>query len=114
MRLLEWIADAGMAACKDTVSFALHPGWIELQIHQFVHVLENSHVAVQLDNSVIFDQGERRQLAPAIVKSWVIGEVLRHRRQQVLHSLLGDVADLESAMAFWRQGVCVERDKGIS
>lgn len=80
MRLLERIAYTGMARCKYPVALASGTRWIQLQLHQLIHVLQHHHVAVELDNPVILFQREWRQFTPAIIEARVISEVLVDRR----------------------------------
>ena len=47
---------------------------IEFDIHQLVHILEYKHVTVQLDNSLILDERERREFAPTVIEPRIIGE----------------------------------------
>ena len=46
MWFLERIADAGVTGCEDAGAFTFETRWIEREIHQFVHVAEDEHVAV--------------------------------------------------------------------
>ena len=113
MRLLKRIAHAGMTGGKDTVSSPLQFRRIEFQIHQFVHVLERDHVAIQLDDAIIFDERERSQFTPAIVEAHVIGVVLGDGGEQIRHMAFEDPARVESGVTLGGEGVRVERDKGI-
>ena len=56
MRLLLWIANTSMASRKDLLPFPLTIWSIKLDIHKLVHVPHDHHVAIQLNNPVIFLQ----------------------------------------------------------
>ena len=113
MRLFERIANTRMARSKDPVPGAIAICRIKLNVHEFVHIPQDQHIAVQLHHTVILFQGERRQLAPAVVESWVIAEVFVDRGQQVIDPLLRYLAYIESSMAFLREGVRVECNQWV-
>ena len=75
MRFLERIADASVRGGEDPVSGSVELGAVERQVHQFVHVLQNQHVAVELYHAGVFDEAEGRELAPAVVEARVVAEV---------------------------------------
>lgn len=75
MWLLVWIANASMARCKNSLSLAITIHRIQLELHEFIHVPQYQHITVELDHPVIFFEREGRELAPAIIESWVIGKV---------------------------------------
>lgn len=55
MLLLQWIAHTGMARRKHFVSSSAQIRSVKLHLHQFVHVLQNQHIAVQLYDALILD-----------------------------------------------------------
>ena len=113
MRLFLRIADTRMTSRKYLISLSLSVRSIELDFHKFVHVLHNHHVAVQLNNPVVFLQRERGEFAPAIVEARVVGEIFVNGGQEVLDSLLGYPTDIEGAVTFWRERIRVEGDEGV-
>jgi hypothetical protein len=113
MRLLQRITNASVAPCKDPVAGSIHSRRIELNIHQFVHVPENKHIAVQLYDSVILREGKRRHLAPAIVEAGIFAKVLCGGWKQVLDMLLGYASSIECGVSFGRESICIQRYKGI-
>ena len=113
MRLLFWIANTSMTGSKNFVSFPLTVRSIELNIHKLIHVLHNHHVAVQLNNPVILLQGKGCEFAPAIVEAGIIGEIFMNCGKEVLDLLFRNFTDLESAVTFWGESVCVEGNERI-
>ena len=94
-----------MASCKYPVPFSLTLRSIKLKIHKLIHVPHYHHVAVQLHDSVVFLQRKWRELAPAVVKARVVGEIFMDGRKKVFDSLLGYVTNIKSLMTF--RGECV-------
>lgn len=78
--LLERVADAGVAGGEDALALGTALGGdcgvVEVHGHQLVHVLQDEHVAVQLDDTVILGQAEGGKLAPAVVEAGVVAVVL--------------------------------------
>lgn len=114
---LEGVADAGVAGGEDAlprvvvvVSAARR---VELELHQLVHVLEDEHVRVELDDAGVLGQREGRELGPAVVEARVVGVVLGHLGEQVRHMLPGDAAGGERGVAFRREGVGGEGDERV-
>ena len=103
MRLLLRIANTRMTSRKNLVSLALTVRSIELNLHKLVHFPHHHHVAVQLNNPVIFLQRERCEFAPAIVEARVVGEIFVNGGQEVFDSLFGYLTDVEGAVTFWRE-----------
>lgn len=115
VRLLEWVADAGVAGCKDALAGTDgaslgQRGRVEGQRHKLVHVLEDQHVRVELDNARVLGQRKGHELAPAVVEARVIGVVLARRGQQVRNALRGDAAGLERRKTLLGECVGVERN----
>lgn len=111
--LAQRVADAGVARGEDAlrVRTAGRGGGAVVQGHghELVHVLQNEHVAVELDDAVVLGQAEGGQLAPAVVEARVVAVVLgRLGGQQVLDLLVGDPAGVEGGEALGREGVGVE------
>jgi hypothetical protein len=113
VRFLEGVADAGVAGSKDAVAFAGGAGRVEVEVHQLVHVAQDQHVAVELDDAVILLEGEGRQLAPAVVEARVVCVVLGDLGQQVGDVLLGNAAGIEGGVALCGEGVGVEGDERV-
>lgn len=118
VRSLERVADAGVAGGEDAlprawVGRAL--GWrrVELQVHELIHVLEDEHVGIQLDDARVLGQREGRELGPAIVEARVVGVVHALRGQQVRHIANRDAPRGEGGPAFGWEGVGGEGDEGI-
>lgn len=66
-----------MARSENPLSrVAIVARWIELDVHQFIHILEHEHVAVQLHNSLVLNQRKWREFAPAIIESRIIAKIL--------------------------------------
>lgn len=101
--LLERVADASVAGGEDALSLALGGGGgvVEVHGHELVHVLEDEHVRVELDDAVILDEGEGGELGPAVVEARVVGVVLcGFGGEEVLDLLVGDAAGFEGVDAF--------------
>lgn len=86
---------------------------VELELHELVHVTEDEHVRVELDDAGVLRQGKGGELAPAVVEARVVGVVAALCREEVLDALGGDAAALESGEALGGEGVCVEGNKGV-
>ncbi len=113
MRFLKWITDASMTCRKHSISFPLHTRWIELQLHQLVHVLKHHHVAVQLHYPIILDEREWGELTPAIIEASIVAVVFVHRREEVIDSLLWDFADVQGLMTLLWEVVGVESNERV-
>lgn len=61
----------------------------------------------------MFGQREGYELAPAVIESWIIGEILVNRWQDILDSLFWYLADIESFVAFLGEGVCIESNQRV-
>jgi len=113
MRLLQGVADTGVTCSKDAITTTSKLRAVERHVHQLVHVLEDEHVTVKLNDTLILSQTEGSKLAPAIVEARVVAVVLGHGRQQVGNTLGRNAASLESGMALGRECVGVESDKRV-
>ena len=113
MRLLQRIAHARVAGREHLVALPSHARGIQLQLHQFVHVVQDQHVAVQLHDAVIFDQREGGELAPAVVKAWVIREVFGHLGQQVLDMLFRNAPLVQRLVPLFWKGLRVKGNKRV-
>ena len=97
------VADAGMARSKDPFPCALEAGGIELQpVQELVHVAEDKHVGVKLDDAAVLGQAEGGEFGPAVVEAGVIGVVFGRRGEEVLNALFGDGAAREGGVPGWR------------
>ena len=115
---LERVADAGVARGEDALARArilgAHGGrGVQLQVHELVHVLEDEHVRVELDDAGVLDEGEGRQLGPAVVEARVVGVVAALGGQQVGDLARGDPAGGEGGMALRGERAGGEGDEGI-
>jgi hypothetical protein len=110
---LKWIAHTRVACCEDAISFTGHGRGVEFEVHEFVHVLKGHHVAVELDDAVVFGEGEGREFGPAVVEARVVGVVFVDCGQQVFDVLLGDGARVEGGVAGGREGVGVQGNEGV-
>lgn len=113
MRFLQRITSARVPRGENPLPLPRHARRIELHLHQLIHVLQRQHVRIQLHDSVILDEAEGRELAPAIVEAWVVGVVHVHFGEQVLDVLLGNAAALERGVPFGWEGVGVECDERV-
>ena len=113
MSLLQRVAHARVAGGEHPVTLALQTGRIELQLHQLVHVSHHQHVAIELHHTVILDQREGRQLAPAIVEPWVLIVVFLYAGKEVCDALFRDPSSLKGTVALFGKGVGVERNEGV-
>lgn len=102
-----------MTGSKDPIPFAAQTWWIELQFHQFVHILQHHHITIELYNPIIFDQRERCEFAPAVIEASIIAVILVYRWEEVFDLLLCDSATVQGLMAFLRKGIRVESDERI-
>ena len=105
MRLLLRIANTSMTGREYFHPFPQTVRSIELNLHKLIHIPHHHHIAIQLDNPVIFLQGKRRELAPAVVESRVVCEIFMNGRKEVFDTLLGDFTDVKSTVTLW--GKCV-------
>lgn len=94
MSLLQRITCASMTPCKHSISLPRHLWRIQLQIHQFIHILQDQHVAIKLYQSIILGHGEGNQLSPAVVEARIVAVVFLHRRLKIIDFLMGDLAIL--------------------
>lgn len=111
--LAQGVADAGVARGEDAlrVRAPRRGGGAVVQGHghELVHVLQDEHVAVELDDAVVLGQAEGGELAPAVVEARVVAVVPRRLGgQQVLDLLVGDAAGVEGGEALGGEGVGVE------
>lgn len=114
--LFEGVADAGVSGGKDTLALALCGGGgvVEFHGHELVHVLQDEHVRVELDDAVILHERKGGELGPAVVEARVVGVVLCGLcGQEILDLLVGDAARLEGVDAFLGEGVCVKGHKRV-
>lgn len=119
VRLLEGVADAGVAGSKDALARALvthlgDGGGIELEVHQLVHVAQDKHVRIELNDAVILDEAKGSKLTPAVVEARVIGEVAALGGEEIRDVLRRDAAGTESLVSLGREGVGVEGDEGVA
>lgn len=118
VRLAEGVADAGVAggedalACEGIAGFA-ELGRVEVERHELVHVAQDEHVGVELDDARVGREGKGHELAPAVVEARVVGVVPAGGWEQVFDALGGDAAGLEGGEAGWGERVCVEGDEGV-
>lgn len=86
---------------------------VKLQIHQLVHVVQHQHVAIQLHDALIFKQGERPQLAPAVVEAGVVAVFLVDGREQVRDVSFGYTACVQRVVAFLGEFAGVQGYEGV-
>lgn len=118
VRLAEGVADAGVAGGEDAftgggIAGFAERGRVEVEGHELVHVAQDEHVRVELDDARVLGEGEGHELAPAVVEARVVGVVPAGCREEVLDALGGDAAGLEGGEAGVGEGVCVEGDEGV-
>lgn len=116
--LAQRVADAGVARGEDALGVGTPGGGCGAVVqghgHELVHVLQDQHVAVELDHAVVLGQAEGGELAPAVVEARVIAVVARRLGgQQVLDLLVGDAAGVQGGEALGREGVGVEGHQRI-
>lgn len=116
--LAEGVADAGVAGGEDALAVGTAGGGglgaVEVHGHELVHVLQDEHVRVELDDTVILGEAEGGELGPAVVEARVIAVVLCGLGgEQVLDLLVGDAAGGEGVNALLGEGVGVEGDEGV-
>jgi hypothetical protein len=102
-----------MAGCKDPPACTRELRGVEREVHQVVHVAQDEHVGVELDDAVILGEAEGREFGPAVVEARVVGVVLVHGGEQVFDVLLGDGARVEGGVAGGGEAVGVECDEGV-
>lgn len=56
VRFLKGVADTSMASGENAVTVSTNFWGIQVDIHQFIHVLQDNHVTVELHNTVIFHE----------------------------------------------------------
>lgn len=118
MGLLERVADTGMAGGEDPLAvgttFGGGGGIVQVHGHELVHVLQDEHVAVELDDTVILGEAEGGELGPAVIEARVVAVVLGGLGwQEVLDLLVRYAPGLQGGDALWREGVGVQGDQGI-
>lgn len=118
VRLVEGVADAGVAGGEDTLACGRIAGFadggsIELEGHELVHVAQDEHVGVELDDARVLCEGEGHELAPAVVEARIIGVVFAGGWEEVFDALGRDAAGLEGGEARLGEGVCVEGDERV-
>lgn len=118
MGLLERVADAGVAGGEDPLAVGTTMGGdggvVQVHGHELVHVLQDEHVAVELDDPLVLGEAEGSELRPAVVEARVVAVVLCGLSgQEVLDLLMGDAAGLQSGDALLGEGVGVQGDQGI-
>lgn len=111
--LAQRVADAGMAGGEDALGAGPPSGGggpvVEGHGHELVHVLQDQHVAVELDDAVVLGEAEGGELAPAVVEARVVAVVAGGLGgQQVLDLLVRDAAGVQGGEALGREGVGVE------
>lgn len=114
--LFERVTDAGVAGGKDALALALGggDGVVELHGHELVHVLQDEHVRVKLDDAVILHEGKRGELGPAVVEARVVGVVLCGLGgEEILDLLVCDAAGSEGVDALLGEGVGVESHERV-
>lgn len=116
VRFFQRVADAGVTGGKDAFALALGGDGrvVEVHGHELIHVLEDEHVRVELDDAVVLDEGKGGELGPAVVEARVVGVVLcGFGGEEVLDLLVGDAAGFEGVDAFLGEGVGVEGHQGV-
>ena len=108
VRLAERVADAGVAGSEDAVAFAGERGGVEGQVHELVHVAQDEHVAVELDDAVVFGEGEGGEFRPAVVEAGVVAVVFVDGGEEVRDALCGDVPGGEGGVPRGGEAVGVE------
>ena len=103
-----------MTRSENPVAFTMHFWWIKLNVHELVHVSQDKHVAIQLHHSLVLGQREWSQLAPAVIKSRVLAEVLLCGGNKIFDVFFGDVANVESFVPFFWEAVRVERYQRVA
>lgn len=113
MWLLQWIAYASMTGSEHSTSLTSHARWVQFKIHQLVHILQDEHVTIQLNNALILHKRERREFTPTIVETWIAAVILVYRWEQILDFFLRDASDIESLVPFLGKRLGVQRDQWI-
>lgn len=75
MRFLQRIADTRMGRSKHTIPRPTQLRSVQFKFHQFIHILQRHHITIQLYHSLILDEREGCELAPAVVESSIVAVV---------------------------------------
>lgn len=75
MFLFQRITSALMGSRNDTISSHANFRWIQLDIHQFIHILDNQHVAIKHHDAFILNERENSELGPAVGETNVIAKI---------------------------------------
>ena len=102
-----------MTSRKHPLSFPFTVRSVQLEVHELIHVPHHHHIAVQLNDSVIFLQRKRRELAPAVVEARVVGEIFMNGWKEIVYSLLGDPTYFKGVMTFWEKCVGIEGNERV-
>lgn len=113
--LLEGVADAGVAGGEDAGARAGvgDVGTVEGQVHELVHVAEDEHVGIELDDAGVLGQGKRGELGPAVIEARVVGVVAGLGGEEVGDALGGDAAGGEGGAPLLGELVGHEGDEGV-
>lgn len=66
-----------------------------------------------MDNSLIFNETEGCEFAPAIIEARVIGVVFSSFWEEIFDPLLGNSARFQSGVPIRRESIGVESDEGV-
>lgn len=118
VRLPERVADAGVAGGEDAGAGGPAGGGgggvVQGHGHELVHVLQDEHVAVELDDAVVLDEAEGGELGPAVVEARVVAVVPGGPGgQEVADLLVGDAPGPQGGDALRGEGVGVQSDQGV-
>ena len=102
-----------MTSRKHPLSFPFTVRSVQLDVHKLIHVPHHHHIAVQLDNSVIFLERKRRELAPAVIEARVVGEIFMNGGKEIIDSLLGDPTNFKGVVTFWGKCVGIEGNERV-
>ena len=111
--LPQGVANAGMARGEDSIPLAREVGGVEGEIHEFVHVAQDEHVAVELDDAVVFGEGEGGEFGPAVVEARIVAVVFVDGGEEVGDSFGGDGPRGEGGVPGGGECVGVEGDEGV-
>lgn len=73
--LFQRIASALMGCCNYTISSHAHFRWIQVEIHQFIHILDNQHVTVKHHDAFILNERENSELGPAVDETSITAKI---------------------------------------
>lgn len=89
------VTNTGMSSRIHAVPLSMHTNRINaIECHQLIHVSEDQHIGVEIDNALELRESKDGQLGPGLVETFVL-KILGYFRAEVGHLDGGYPAGLE-------------------